>query len=188
MSSQWFFLNNGKLIGPFSIPELQLLAASGQLHPNHLIGKRDITDWVPASEVAGVFAGEAQAAGPTQSSGDVAPAPSAAGQASASTAALPKRRRSRLEEGRWFYLKNGRRVGPFSPVELETMAATGQLVPADSVRKEGMPEWMPAAKISGLFAASASVTASARKAAVVREGRPRKLADWFWTRKRAASA
>lgn len=55
----------------------------------------------------------------------------------------------------WYYLRNDRQVGPVSGQRLRQLAESGELLPADQVWKEGMEEWLPASRISGLFPASA---------------------------------
>jgi tetratricopeptide (TPR) repeat protein len=42
-------------------------------------------------------------------------------------------------------------MGPVSSSELKGMAASGQLRPDDLVWADGMPDWMPASKLKGLF-------------------------------------
>lgn len=52
----------------------------------------------------------------------------------------------------WHYAKkNGEREGPVSPAKLKQLAAEGWLTPDDLVWKEGLPEWLPAKKVRGLF-------------------------------------
>ncbi len=51
----------------------------------------------------------------------------------------------------WFYAKNDQPCGPVSPVELKQFAEQGELHAEDLVWREGMGEWIPAAKIKGLF-------------------------------------
>lgn len=51
----------------------------------------------------------------------------------------------------WFYAKDNRQEGPVTPQELKQLASSGQLKPADLVWREGMTEWIAAAKVKGLF-------------------------------------
>jgi hypothetical protein len=53
----------------------------------------------------------------------------------------------------WHYSRGGKRAGPVSPAELKHLASNGQLLPSDMVWKEGMPDWLPAEMLKGLFAA-----------------------------------
>jgi len=54
-----------------------------------------------------------------------------------------------------YYLgKNGQQSGPFSMEQLQTMATSGQIAPADLLWTQGMAEWKPASSIlSGVFPA-----------------------------------
>lgn len=55
----------------------------------------------------------------------------------------------------WHYSRNGTQHGPVSPQELRSLASSGGLLPTDLVWKQGLPEWVPAEKINGLFASPA---------------------------------
>jgi hypothetical protein len=83
----------------------------------------------------------------------------------------------------WFYTQNGQAApAPVSADQLKQLAGSGQLRPDDLVWKEGMPQWMPASSIKGLFGsakpASADVPvlalapASGRQAAPNGAGQP----------------
>jgi hypothetical protein len=54
----------------------------------------------------------------------------------------------------WYYARGNEKFGPFSSTQLKALAAHGRLLPTDMLHKEGMPKWMPAMRIKGLFAAS----------------------------------
>jgi len=58
----------------------------------------------------------------------------------------------------WHYHKDGQQYGPVSGQQLKQLAAAGNLRPDDLIRKEGMDDWVPAAKLKGLFPASAVTT------------------------------
>jgi TM2 domain-containing membrane protein YozV len=51
----------------------------------------------------------------------------------------------------WYYSKNNEREGPVTPAKLKKLASEGWLTPDDLVWKEGMPNWLPARKVRGLF-------------------------------------
>jgi len=52
----------------------------------------------------------------------------------------------------WYYSNNGQpSPAPVSTAQLKQMAAAGQLLPTDMVWQEGMPNWVPAGSIKGLF-------------------------------------
>jgi GYF domain 2 len=65
---------------------------------------------------------------------------------------------------RWHYSRGGMQYGPISEADLKRIAAGGDLSPTDMVWQEGMPNWVRAESIKGLFspqAASASTPVSA---------------------------
>jgi hypothetical protein len=51
----------------------------------------------------------------------------------------------------WYYARNNQKHGPLTGRQLKQAAATGQLQPTDMVWKEGMPKWVPASGVKGLF-------------------------------------
>jgi hypothetical protein len=55
----------------------------------------------------------------------------------------------------WHYSRGGKTVGPVSALELKRLASSGQLAPTDLVWKEGMPDWVAADQLKGLFVAPA---------------------------------
>ena len=58
----------------------------------------------------------------------------------------------------WHYSRGGQQAGPISAAELKQLASSGKLSRTDMVWKDGMPNWVPAEKINGLFAAPAAST------------------------------
>lgn len=51
----------------------------------------------------------------------------------------------------WYYSRDGARTGPLSPSELKRAADSGHFTRTDFVWKEGLAEWVPAARVKGLF-------------------------------------
>jgi hypothetical protein len=52
----------------------------------------------------------------------------------------------------YFYTQNGQAAPtPVSAEQLRQLAASGQLLPTDMIWKEGMPLWVPASSLKGLF-------------------------------------
>ena len=57
----------------------------------------------------------------------------------------------------WFYTRDGKQKhGPVSSTQLQTLARSGQLLPSDRLWKQGMSQWVPAAKVKGLFPSPAT--------------------------------
>ena len=53
----------------------------------------------------------------------------------------------------WFYQKDGRQNGPVETPALKQMALDGQLLPADLIWRDGLPQWVAASEVKGLFPA-----------------------------------
>src|SRR5436309_2156655 len=52
----------------------------------------------------------------------------------------------------WYYTQNGQQApSPVSSSQLAQLAGSGQLQPTDMVWREGMPNWVAASSIKGLF-------------------------------------
>ena len=66
----------------------------------------------------------------------------------------------------WHYTSGGVQVGPIGAAELKRLAQSGQLQRTDMIWKDGMADWVPAAKVKGLFDGVAAATAIAAPAPV----------------------
>ena len=60
----------------------------------------------------------------------------------------------------WHYTRVGQQFGPVSAAELKRMASSGHLSPTDMVWKAGMPNWVQAEKLKGLFTGAPAATAT----------------------------
>lgn len=56
----------------------------------------------------------------------------------------------------WHYSRNGQENGPVSSSELKQLAARGQLLPTDTLQRDGLGAWIPATRVKGLFASVTS--------------------------------
>lgn len=57
----------------------------------------------------------------------------------------------------WYYTVNGQQsTSPVSAAQLKQLAQAGQLQPTDLVWKDGLPNWVPASSLKGLFSASSA--------------------------------
>jgi hypothetical protein len=61
-----------------------------------------------------------------------------------------------MSKTHWYYDHDGHVGGPITVSELRQLAASGELLPTDRVRKEGMERWVKARAVKGLFAPPAS--------------------------------
>jgi len=53
----------------------------------------------------------------------------------------------------WYYKREGHCFGPYTAKEFKDLALSGELMPTDLIRRDGMPEfeWVLGGKIEGLF-------------------------------------
>ncbi len=58
---------------------------------------------------------------------------------------------TRSMDDKWYYSRGGKQAGPISASEIKQLAASGQLLPTDMLWKDGMPEWVHAARFKGLY-------------------------------------
>src|SRR5258708_5590969 len=56
MSNAFYIARNGQQIGPYEMPALQQMAASGQLSSSDLVWTEGWPQWYPATSVPGLFA------------------------------------------------------------------------------------------------------------------------------------
>jgi uncharacterized RDD family membrane protein YckC len=56
-----------------------------------------------------------------------------------------------MSTAEWYYLVEGQQMGPVGSRELKTLADRGRLQPSDLIWREGLPNWVPAARVKGLF-------------------------------------
>lgn len=60
----------------------------------------------------------------------------------------------------WFYRKNGKRFGPITAADLRKLGASGVLERDDEVWREGLPDWVPAIRVKGLFSDAVATAAA----------------------------
>jgi hypothetical protein len=65
----------------------------------------------------------------------------------------------------WYYTRNKEPYGPVNSTQLKELAAQGELLPTDLVWKDGMTDWVSAATLKSLFAATGAPTPVAHAAA-----------------------
>src|SRR5436190_13729112 len=66
-----------------------------------------------------------------------------------------------MSRTKWYVDHAGQVSGPVSVSELRHLAASGQLLPTDRVRKEDMNRWVKARAVKGLFAPAAAEATTA---------------------------
>lgn len=75
MVQQWFVQRRGEKTGPYSSRELRQLVEQGQLHPEDLVWCTELSDWVPAARVRGLFGSGGGKPQPANHSGDTPGSP-----------------------------------------------------------------------------------------------------------------
>ena len=63
----------------------------------------------------------------------------------------PGRKEGTHAMSEWYYTSAGQQTGPVTSAQLKQAAQSGQLTPNDLVWKDGMPDWVPATKLKGIF-------------------------------------
>src|SRR4051794_41547595 len=58
-NGDWFYARNNQQQGPVALPALQDMARSGQLQPTDLVWREGMPQWLPAQQVAELFAPQA---------------------------------------------------------------------------------------------------------------------------------
>ncbi len=146
MPDLWYYGRNEQRYGPVPKEELKGLVSSGNLDATDLVWSPGMADWLPVSEVDGLFALPASiVASPKPSSPEATSPPPP-----------PPETEAPVAWDCWHYERQGERRGPVSFEELRHLAASEEVQPENLVWKVGMPEWLSAAHVEGLFSSPAS--------------------------------
>jgi len=86
----------------------------------------------------------------------------------------------------WYYARGNKQQGPVSSAQLKQLAQRGDLSPEDLVWREGMGEWIAAAKVKGLFEGEVAVPPRPREAPP--EAAPQGAGPAAFARSQAAAA
>jgi len=73
----WWYTKSGERLGPHTSDELKVLAANGRLAPTDMVWKEGLTDWLQASSIKGLFAGDGSSVPPPLQTGAQANTPPA---------------------------------------------------------------------------------------------------------------
>jgi hypothetical protein len=65
----------------------------------------------------------------------------------------------------WYYVKNGKQLGPFSWFQLGQLAKSDVLQPLDLIAQAGTSRWIAASTVPGLFGSSVQPATEIRSAA-----------------------
>ena len=147
MATEWYCQLMGSEMGPYSAAQLREMARQHQLTPEDLVRKGADGDWVAGYRVNGLFDEEA----PTAAPGPKPPADSLKPKDSppANKAATGKLKVA-APGFKWFYLSDGKKVGPLRFQQLQNHAQSGQLKASDRVWSTDNPKWSEAGAVDGL--------------------------------------
>jgi hypothetical protein len=59
----------------------------------------------------------------------------------------------------WYVARGKEKFGPYTAARLKELAAQGRVLPTDMLHKEGIPKWVPASSVKGLFAPNSAAKA-----------------------------
>jgi len=138
MPDLWYYGRNEQRYGPVPMEEMKGLVSSGNLDATDLVWSPGMADWLPASEVDGLF--------PSPASLVTSPPPPPP----------PADADDIVTRDCWHYERQGESCGPVSFDELRRLAVSGLIQPDSLVWKAGMPEWLSAAQVEGLFSSAGS--------------------------------
>lgn len=136
MTDQYYIRIRGRVQGPFDSEKLRTLARRGQFSRLHEISL-DGNTWTTAKDYPDFFQGASQ------------PIAEARGATSSSTAQTPTMAATPKTE--WFYLQGGQTRGPVEQSAFVSMVLAQQLPIETEVWKDGMTDWIPANRVSGLL-------------------------------------
>jgi hypothetical protein len=143
--SQEFYLRiQGRVQGPFTVERLRLLAERGRFARHHHLSSDGVV-WHRAGDFPELFPAPPQIRRAIR------------GQAGNGAAPVDDGLVAEIEEDlpNWHYAPDGDEHGPITFDQLKRLALSQRLSPDDPVWTEGMPDWVPAVSVSGLFPDSA---------------------------------
>jgi hypothetical protein len=139
MAEQLFIRLRGRIQGPFTAEQLQSMAKRGQFSRMHEVSGDGVT-WGRATVRPELF--DSPKSDVMFADLDPAPEPP------------PPQSQSLPPADVWYYHQMGVNQGPVDLDQLQFLANSAQIGPMDLVWKHGLPEWLPAARVPGLFKTS----------------------------------
>lgn len=127
MVDQWYYADQGQRNGPVTEEQIKKLAVTGQIKPSDMVWKQGMTQWIQASQIAGLLP----------------PLPPSLPPRESDSSGLPPLSGS----SEWHYLQDEQRKGPTSEQKLRELVLCGQIRPTDLVWKKGMSQWVPLRQI-----------------------------------------
>lgn len=174
--NRWFIRFRGIVEGPFTLAELHARARRGKFTRVYEVSP-DGTSWSGAGKHPELFPAVGPAPRVARPLAD-APAPGTATGAPPSLNEYPVAAGVPLEpvlldpnspgpainpasEAKtWYYTRGAEEHGPVSLRDLQGLALAGQLGPEDFLWSDGMPDWLPAGQVQGVFPSPAVCSGS----------------------------
>lgn len=133
---RWFIRSRGRVLGPFTEPQLEAMRARGQFARFYQVSE-DRLNWDSAATLTNLFPSSESGSRARAKSDELVidePAPSGLSDQS---------------EG-WYYAVGDDRRGPISFDELQRKASRGEIRPDTLVWNAGMADWLPCQTVAGL--------------------------------------
>lgn len=136
----WFIRSRGRVLGPFTVPQLEAMRARGQFTQFFEISE-DRLNWESAATLTHLF--------PPSTGGASAAHSSSRSIAIDDEPAAPASRPSGQSDG-WFFAVGDHRQGPIPFDDLQGRASRGEIRPETLIWSAGMADWAPARSVAGL--------------------------------------
>jgi hypothetical protein len=150
--STWYIRIRGKMLGPFTWPQLEAMRVRGQLSRFHELSQNR-QEWIVAGNVVGLFVSEPEV--PLKGGDDVG-----ATYEFNSRFTPPASAGTLGGDPSWFYARDGAVKGPFGLHDVRELAARGEIQRATLVWREGMAGWIAAGDFPELAAILSMPTAT----------------------------
>lgn len=165
---RWHHSKGGQKLGPFTDSQFRQMASAGLVQADDLVWREGTASWVAASSVEGLLPKKSAEPPPLPvkppPSSEPPPLPVAPPPMPSetipqlpATATSPKPAKE-LVAANWHCTCNGEQIGPVSTKDLKGLADCGRLHATDLVWKAGMPKWLPASEVDGLFPVQGEVS------------------------------
>lgn len=171
MDTLYYVRSRGRVQGPFTLDELKMRAKRRKLSRFEQVST-DQVNWSPASQFAEIFPPPPPPPPPTppaeaivvepateQKASDTQPVQQEAEAADAypiSAEQSPVEAKPPEPDQLWHYIRNDQEEGPVPFSQLQSLASQGLLGPGDFIWSEGMPGWIEAREVDGVFPVSSS--------------------------------
>lgn len=133
----WFIRSRGRVLGPFTVPQLEAMRARGQFTQFFEISE-DRLNWESAATLTHLFP-------PSSAGAAVGAASRAIAIDDEPTSAAPSG-----QSNGWFFAVGDHRQGPIPFDDLQGRASRGEVRPETMIWSAGMADWAPARTIAGL--------------------------------------